>query len=151
MEKLEKEIISEWEDFYINYKILQDILHPLQVIYNNLTNSKSQSKEKYEKGINNDNLLSENLLSNNEQNDQENIKENISGININDIFSKYFSQLNLEINKFSYFDKTLQEKRHTKRFNEIIQQLNYIENHSTMKMFKEQLRESCTGYTRKKR
>ena len=61
---MEKEIISEWEDFYINYKILQDILHPLRVIYNNLTNSKSQPKEKYEKGINNDNLLSENLLSN---------------------------------------------------------------------------------------
>ena len=143
---MEKEIISEWKDFYIDYKILQDILHPLKVIDNNLT--KSRKKQKYEKGINNDNSLNEILLSNNEQKDQENIRENISGININDKFNKYFSQLNLEINKFSYFDKTLQEKRHSKRYNEIIQQIAYIENHPTMKMFKEQLRESLKNFYR---
>ena len=32
MENIEKEIISEWSDFYINYKLLQNILYPFKVI-----------------------------------------------------------------------------------------------------------------------
>ena len=146
MEKLEKEIISEWEDFYINYKELHEILLPLN-IFDNLI--KLEKKDNLEKDVkSNDNSLNENLLSNNEQKEEESLKLKISGMNINDIFNKYFSQLDLEINKFSYFDNILQNKRHLKRFNEINEQLEYIENHPTMKMFKEQLGGSLRNFYR---
>ena len=144
MDIIEKEIISEWADFYINYKLLQRIISSLKAI-NNRNNNNEENKE------NNDNInnsLNERLLSNNEQKEEEKKIQVINGINTENIFKKFISQLNLEIDKFSHFDNVLQTKRHLKRYNEIIDQLAYIENHPTMKMFKEQLGESLKNFYR---
>ena len=45
----------------------------------------------------------------------------------NNLFKKYIDQLILEKNKICFFDNILQNKRHNKRFEEIIEQLKYIE------------------------
>ena len=120
MEKIEKEIISEWEEFYIDYKIFKKILYPLKI----LENKKIQNmQENSQQNINNiENPLNENLLLNNEQNEEENENKKIKGLDMDNIFNKYITQLNLEINKFSFFNNLLQNKRHFKRFDEIIQQ-----------------------------
>ena len=145
MDKIEKEIISEWSEFYIDYKIFELIFHPFKIIDDKNIQIKNNKKKNME---NIDNPLNEHLLSENEQKEVENIKEKISGVKLNDIFNKYFLQLNIEINKFSYFNNILQTLRHSKRFDEIIQQLIYIESHPTMKMFKEQLGESLKNFYR---
>ena len=105
MENIEKEIISEWSDFYINYKLLGNLLHPFKVIEDNAINN-SEKKEIKENIDNNNNInstLKEQLLSYNEQIEEENKKQRISGVNIDDLVKKYFVQLTLEIDKFSYF------------------------------------------------
>ena len=150
MENIEKEIISEWSDFYINYKLLQNILYPFKVIEDNAINN-SEKKEIIENIDNNNNInttLKEELLSYNEQKEEENKIQKISGVNIDDLFKKYFVQLTLEIDKFSYFNNLLQTKRHSKRFDEIVEQLMYIDNHPTMKMFQDQLGESLKNLYR---
>ena len=150
MENIEKEIISEWSDFYINYKLLQNILYPFKVIENNAINN-SEKKEIKENIDNNNNInttLKEELLLYNEQKEEENKIQKISGVNIDDLVKKYFAQLTLEIDKFSYFNNLLQTKRHSKRFDEIVEQLMYIDNHPTMKMFQDQLGESLKNLYR---
>ena len=152
MDLLEKEIISEWADFYLDYKLLQRILYPLKVFdcekVNNEENKENHDNINKKDNIDNiNNSLNEHLLSNNEQKEEEKIQK-INTINIEKIFNKYISQLSLEIDKFSYFNDVLQTKRHAKRFNEIIEQLAYIENHATMKMFKQQLGESLKNFYR---
>ena len=147
MEKIEKEIISEWSEFYIDYKILKAIIYPLKKIHDTNIISKKKKNENNNTS-NDDNPLNEGLLSNNEQKEDENINEKNNSSIVNNIFNKYFNQLNIEINKFYYFDYLLQSKRHSKRFDEIIQQLTYIESHPTMKMFKDQLGESLKNFYR---
>ena len=112
-------IHSEWEDFYIDYKLILKILNP-----KNRKNNNDDS--------NIDNTLEEKLLDNNEQKEEENR-------DINNIFKKYIHQLNLEKNKIDFFDNTLQNKRHKKRYEDIIEQLQYIEKNETIKIFKKQL------------
>ena len=142
MDRIENEIISEWEDFYINYKLFQKILYPLK-------EEEKIKEKKANPNINNlDNSLKENLLSNNEQIEEENLNKNINKLNTDNIFNKYIDQLHLEINKFSFFNNLLQNKRHLKRFEEIIQQLEFIQNHPTMGMFQEQLGESLKNFYR---
>ena len=146
MEKIEKEIISEWEEFYIDYKIFKKILYPLKIIENKKIQN---SQENSQQNINNiENPLNENLLLNNEQNEEENENKKIKGLDMDNIFNKYITQLNLEINKFSFFNDLLQNKRHLKRFDEIIQQLEYVQNHPTMGMFQDQLGESLKNFYR---
>ena len=145
MEKIEKEIISEWEDFYIDYNTLESIIHPLNFIKNKKANNeKERNKEK----DNIDNSLNEGLLSYNEQNEEEKKNQKLDSENIYTIFNKYLAQLNLEINKFSFFNDLLQKKRHSKRFEEIIQQLKYVEKNSSIKIFQQQLEESLKNFYR---
>ena len=145
MEKIEKEIISEWEDFYIDYNALESIIHPLNFLKNNKANNeKENNKEK----DNIDNSLNEGLLSYNEQNEEEKKNQKLNSENINTIFNRYLTQLNLEINKFSFFNNLLQNKRHSKRFEEIIQQLKYVEKNSSIKIFQQQLEESLKNFYR---
>ena len=145
MEKIEKEIISEWEDFYIDYNTLESIIHPLNFIKNNNVNNE---RERNQEKDSLDNSLNERLLSYNQQNEEENKNQKLNLENINAIFNKYITQINLEINKFSYFNNLLQNKRHSKRFEEIIQQLKYTEKNSSIKMFKQQLEESLKNFYR---
>ena len=145
MEKIEKEIISEWEDFYIDYNTLESIIHPLNFLKNNKANNE---KEKNKEKDNIDNSLNEGLLTYNEQNEEEKKNQKLKSENINAIFNRYLTQLNLEINKFSYFNNLLQTKRHSKRFEEIIQQLKYIEKNSSIKIFQQQLEESLKNFYR---
>ena len=151
MENLEKEIISEWEEFYLNYKLLEKIIQPLNNIDKKKINIKQKEEVNTQNNINFDNIdntMNEHLLSNNEQKEEEKNKEIINEEKSKDILNKYFNQLKLEINKFSYFNNLLQSKRHSKRFDEIIQQLVYLENHSTMQIFKDQLDESLKNFYR---
>ena len=130
--QIESLILSEWQDFYIDYKKILKILNP------------KISKEKKEKEENNNieiNTLEEKLLNNNEQNEEENK-------GINSIFKKYITQLNLDKNKIDFFDNLLQNKRHNKRFEEIIEQLKYIEKNETIKIFKKQLLQSLKNLYR---
>ena len=122
IKQIESLIHSEWEEFYIDYKSILKIL-----------NVKNIKENKDENNI--DNTLEEKLLDNNEQKEEENR-------DINNIFKKYISQLNLEKSKINFFDNTLQNKRHKKRYEEIIEQLQYIEKNETIKIFKKQLLES---------
>ena len=84
MEKIEKEIISEWEDFYIDYNTLESIIHPLNFIKNKKANNeKERNKEK----DNIDNSLNEGLLSYNEQNEEEKKNQKLDSENIYTIFN----------------------------------------------------------------
>ena len=121
--QIESLILSEWQDFYIDYKKILKILNP---------KISKEKKEENNSSNNIDNTLEEKLLNNNEQNEEENK-------GINSIFKKYITQLNLDKNKIDFFDNLLQNKRHNKRFEEIIEQLKYIEKNETIKIFKKQL------------
>ena len=130
--QIESLILSEWQDFYIDYKTILRILDT----------KISKEKKEENNNINNiDNTLEENLLNNNEQNEEENK-------DINNIFKKYITQLNLDKNKIDFFDNLLQNKRHNKRFEEIIEQLKYIEKNETIKIFKKQLLQSLKNLYR---
>ena len=130
--QIESLIISEWQDFYIDYKTILRILDT----------KISKEKKEENNNINNiDNTLEEKLLNNNEQNEEENK-------DINNIFKKYITQLNLDKNKIDFFDNLLQNKRHNKRFEEIIEQLKYIEKNETIKIFKKQLLQSLKNLYR---
>lgn len=130
--QIESLILSEWQDFYIDYKKILKIL-----------NQKISKEKKEENNSSNniDNTLEEKLLNNNEQNEEENK-------GINSIFKKYITQLNLDKNKIDFFDNLLQNKRHNKRFEEIIEQLKYIEKNETIKIFKKQLLQSLKNLYR---
>ena len=130
--QIESLILSEWQDFYIDYKKILKILNP----------KISKEKKEENNSCNNiDNTLEEKLLNNNEQNEEENK-------GINSIFKKYITQLNLDKNKIDFFDNLLQNKRHNKRFEEIIEQLKYIEKNETIKIFKKQLLQSLKNLYR---
>ena len=130
--QIESLILSEWQDFYIDYKTILRILDT----------KISKEKKEENNNINNiDNTLEEKLLNNNEQNEEENK-------GINSIFKKYITQLNLDKNKIDFFDNLLQNKRHNKRFEEIIEQLKYIEKNETIKIFKKQLLQSLKNLYR---
>ena len=80
--QIESLILSEWEDFYIDYKKILMILGKL----------KNNNKEKNEKEENNNieiNTLEEKLLDNNEQNYEEKIRMNNNKNEVNDVFKKY--------------------------------------------------------------
>lgn len=130
--QIESLILSEWQDFYIDYKKILKILNP----------KISKEKKEENNSCNNiDNTLEEKLLNNNEQNEEQNK-------GINSIFKKYITQLNLDKNKIDFFDNLLQNKRHNKRFEEIIEQLKYIEKNETIKIFKKQLLQSLKNLYR---
>ena len=130
--QIESLILSEWQDFYIDYKKILKILNP---------KISKEKKEENNSSNNIDNTLEEKLLNNNEQNEEENK-------GINSIFKKYITQLNLDKNKIDFFDNLLQNKRHNKRFEEIIEQLKYIEKNETIKIFKKQLLQSLKNLYR---
>ena len=130
--QIESLILSEWQDFYIDYKKILKILNP---------KVSGEKKEENNNCNNIDNTLEEKLLNNNEQNEEENK-------GINSIFKKYITQLNLDKNKIDFFDNLLQNKRHNKRFEEIIEQLKYIEKNETIKIFKKQLLQSLKNLYR---
>ena len=130
--QIESLILSEWQDFYIDYKKILKILNP---------KISKEKKEENNSSNNIDNTLEEKLLNNNEQNEEENK-------GINSIFKKYITQLNLDKNKIDFFDHLLQNKRHNKRFEEIIEQLKYIEKNETIKIFKKQLLQSLKNLYR---
>ena len=130
--QIESLILSEWQDFYIDYKKILKILNP---------KISKEKKEENNSSNNIDNTLEEKLLNNNEQNEEENK-------DINSIFKKYITQLNLDKNKIDFFDNLLQNKRHNKRFEEIIEQLKYIEKNETIKIFKKQLLQSLKNLYR---
>ena len=139
--QIESLILSEWEDFYIDYKKILMILGKL----------KNNNKEKKDKEENNNieiNTLEEKLLDNNEQNYEEKIRMNNNKNEVNDVFVKYIIQLSLEKNKICFFDNLLQNKRHKKRYEEIIEQLKYIEKNETIKIFKKQLLQSLKNLCR---
>jgi len=130
--QIESLILSEWQDFYIDYKKILKILNPKVT---------GEKKEENNSCNNIDNTLEEKHLNNNEQNEEENK-------GINSIFKKYITQLNLDKNKIDFFDNLLQNKRHNKRFEEIIEQLKYIEKNETIKIFKKQLLQSLKNLYR---
>jgi len=137
--QIESLIFSEWEDFYIDYK-------KILIIIGKLNNY--EKKEKKENNNIDINTFEEKLLENNEQNDEEKKRIDNNRLEMNNVFKKYIKQLNLEKDKISFFDNILQNKRHKKRFEEIIEQLKYIENNETIKIFKKQLLQSLKNLYR---
>ena len=130
--QIESLILSEWEEFYIDYKTILKIIGKI--------NNNNKNEQKDDSKIDN-NYLEEKLLDNNEQNNEEKKR-------INNRFKIYITQLNLEKNKICFFDNLLQKKRHNKRFEEIIEQLKYIEKNETIKIFKKQLLQSLKNLYR---
>ena len=137
IQEIESLIRSEWEEFYIDYKTILKILR--------YSNKEQNKEEKNEENNNINNNLEEKLLDNNEQNDEENKRMDK---NVNIVLKKYITQLNLEKNKIQFFDKIIQKNRHHKRFEEIIEQLKYIEKSETIKIFKKQLLQSLKNLHR---
>ena len=137
--QIESLIFSEWEDFYIDYK-------KILIIIGKLNNY--EKKEKKENNNIDINTFEEKLLENSEQNDEEKKRIDNNRLEMNNVFKKYIKQLNLEKDKISFFDNILQNKRHKKRFEEIIEQLKYIENNETIKIFKKQLLQSLKNLYR---
>ena len=129
IQQIESLILSEWEQFYIDYKKLLQILK----------RTEEDKKEENDNLNNINNNLEEKLLDNNEQNSEE--KKRINN-DINNSFKKYISQLNLEKDKINFFDKLIQNNRHHKRYEEIIEQLQFIEKSETIKIFRKQLLQS---------
>lgn len=149
-EELNREKQSEWEDFYIDFPSLYNILYISKSSSTNRIDSEKyiEIKENNIKNINNE--LSESLLKNNEEKEKEelNIAKNYAGETLHIIYKKFFRLLILEIEKFSYFDDLLQSTRHRKRFEELNEQLNYIEDKEELYMFLGQLKESYKNFFR---
>ena len=138
--QIESLILSEWEDFYIDYKKILKIIGKL--------NNNNNNEEKNNNNNIDINTLEEKLLDNNEQNYEEKKRIDNNKLEVNNTFKKYIKQLNLEKNKISFFDNLLQNKRHKKRFEDILEQLKYIENNETIKIFKKQLLQSLKNLYR---
>ena len=138
--QIESLILSEWEDFYIDYKKILKIIGKL--------NNNNNNEEKNNNNNIDINTLEEKLLENNEQNYEEKKRIDNNKLEVNNTFKKYIKQLNLEKNKISFFDNLLQNKRHKKRFEDILEQLKYIENNETIKIFKKQLLQSLKNLYR---
>ena len=138
--QIESLILSEWEDFYIDYKKILQIIGKL--------NNNNNNEEKNNNNNIDINTLEEKLLDNNEQNYEEKKRIDNNKLEVNNTFKKYIKQLNLEKNKISFFDNLLQNKRHKKRFEDILEQLKYIENNETIKIFKKQLLQSLKNLYR---
>ena len=132
-------ILSEWAQFYIDYK-------KILIILGNSNINKQEEDKKEIQNINN--ILEEKLLENNEQNEEEKKRIDKNNKDSNNLFKKYIDQLILEKNKICFFYNILQNKRHNKRFEEIIEQLKYIEKNETIKIFKRQLIESLKNLYR---
>ena len=132
-------ILSEWAQFYIDYKKI------LKILGNSNINKQEEDKKEIQ---NINNILEEKLLENNEQNEEEKKRIDKNNKDCNNLFKKYIDQLILEKNKICFFDNILQNKRHNKRFEEIIEQLKYIEKNETIKIFKRQLIESLKNLYR---
>lgn len=131
--QIESQIFSEWENFYIDYTFILNI-------FKGIDPNKPKSKIKEENNI--ENTLEERLLENNEQNGEEKKRTNNNKNNLNNNLEKYIKILDIEKNKIIFFDDVLQNKRHKKRYEDIIEQLKYIEKNETIKIFKKQLVES---------
>ena len=137
--QIESLIFSEWENFYIDYTFILNI-------FKGIDPNKSKSEKTGENNI--DNTLEEKLLDNNEQNEEEKKVINNNKNNVNNNLGKYIKILDIEKNKIIFFDDVLQNKRHKKRYEDIIEQLKYIEKNETIKIFKKQLIESLKNLYR---
>ena len=156
IEKINSQKIPEWIEFYIDIEKLLKISNSINSLFPNdpQNHPKRQNSGIFEELNESDlNPLNENLLKNNEQHEREQFLHKTKSLNeinfiYNDLYNKFLKQLNLEIEKFNYFTNLLQEKRHRKRFEEIIQQLNYLATNPALKIFEKQLNKSMKNIYR---
>jgi SPX domain protein involved in polyphosphate accumulation len=140
-EELEEQIITEWKEFYINYKLLSQILHPLHQIYKSEIHSENASGDNIKYKYQEKSDVTEQLLSIKE----EDISNKNKSANFNlflSIKKKFFTQLKIEVEKLDYFANEIYSNRHERRFNQIIEQLDYIKKNEEFIIFNDNL-ETC--------
>ena len=154
IEEINSHKIPEWAEFYIDIDKLYKISDAMDSVFpNNPQNYIRKRDPDYLGELNESNSLNENLLKNNEQNDEEEFihkTKNLNELNFiyNEYYNKFLEQLNLEVEKFNYFINLLHVKRHRKRFDEIVQQLNYLAANPALKIFEKQLNNSMKNIYR---
>ena len=140
-EELEEQMISEWKEFYINYHLLYEILKPLNQIYKSEVHSEDASIDNVKYKYNEKSEVTEQLLG---IKDEELEKKNRT-YNFNlfiSIKKKFFNQLKIEIDKVDFFSIEIFTNRHERRYNQIIEQLDYIKKNVEFKIFNDNL-ETC--------
>ena len=140
-EELEEQIITEWKEFYINYKLLSQIINPLHQIYKSEIHSENASGDNIKYKYQEKSDVTEQLLSIKE----EDISNKNKSANFNlflSIKKKFFTQLKIEVEKLDYFANEIYSNRHERRFNQIIEQLDYIKKNEEFIIFNDNL-ETC--------
>ena len=162
IEKITSQEIPEWVDFYIDIVKLYQISQSMESLFpEDISSIIAQNNNEEKSAEINNNVpfgsLNENLLANDEQHQHENRsfggirrKKSINEVCFvyNESYIKYLKQVNLEMEKFSYFVNTVHIKRHKKRFDEILQQLNYLIINPALKIFEKQLNKSLKNLYR---
>ena len=124
-EELEEQMISEWKEFYINYHLLYQILQPLAQIYKSDIHSEEASMDNVKYKYKEKSEVTEQLLGiKEEEMDKKNRAYNFNLFM--SIKKKFFQQLKIEIEKVDFFSIEIFTNRHERRFNQIIEQLDYI-------------------------
>ena len=140
-EELDEQMISEWKEFYINYHLLYQILEPLNQIYKSDVHSEQASIDNIKYKYDEKSEVTEQLLG---IKDEEMEKKNRT-YNFNlfiNIEKKFFQQLKIEIEKVEFFSIEIFTNRHERRYNQIIEQLDYIKKNVEFKIFNDNL-ETC--------
>ena len=162
IEQIISQKIPEWADFYIDIEKLHQISRSMELLFPQDIVPLTTRKNKEDDFANLDDEfpldpLNENLLANNEQNQNEDdglgfIRKQKSMNEIcyiyNDAYNKFLKQVSLEMEKFCYFVNLIHVKKHKKRFDEIIQQLNYLVTNPVLRMFEKQLEKSLKNLYR---
>ena len=148
LKEIEEQIIYEWKDYYVDYKKLLEILQPLKEKYINedyyLTKSNKNIIKINKNKIENDNDLTEKLIDKDDNNEIENKHSRDDYLKI--IKQKFLNQLKLEFEKFQFFTEQLYNNRHITRYEQILEQLEYIKKHKEYKIFEGQIERTLKNF-----
>ena len=138
-EELEEQMISEWKEFYINYHLLYQILQPLAQIYKSDIHSEEASMDNVKYKYKEKSEVTEQLLGiKEEEMDKKNRAYNFNLFM--SIKKKFFQQLKIEIEKVDFFTIEIFTNKQERRFNQIIEQLDYIKKNVKYKILNDNLK-----------
>lgn len=152
-ETIREQLIPEWNDYYINYRHLFSILSPLR------SNFKSEIKfahPKVKRFPSQNHLKSPQNLSLTSDPAEPLLPIGEEDENDNNAFleifestkKKFFNQLKIEIEKFNFFFQETHNVRNKKRFEDIIEQLNFTKQNKEYKIFNDQLEKAFKSFYR---
>lgn len=149
-ELIKEQIIPEWKEFYINYRHLFNILSPLR------SNFKSEVKfaiSKNTRFMSRSKVLPQSLSLQSDHKEPllpiEEVDEGDDAAS-QELFEmtkkKFFNQLRIEAEKFQFFFDEIYNHRHNNRFDEIVEQLNFVKQNKEYKIFNNQLEKAFKAF-----